>query len=471
MSKQSERIIEYYKNQNDQNSKKWLNESYDSLKSCSEHDSNHNEDSLDNEPNFASENYKDYNTIRSAEGGRIKHERHEAMLSPDQYSTGNILEQIDNDSHNMSISNTRIIEPNANPHVQISVIEEKSSNFKEVLRQYIEKCRLLELELLKREDTLNRFKDESRRMQGNMELLKDELIKSEKENQNIRDNQVEFDRRIYELTSENTKLKEKSMINEELVTELKSQLNSEKGFNIKVAENLAKQTQETNKAKNSENSRWLEISELNSKILKLEEFINSKNDKLAEMQNEKLEDMKKFKDLKEKYEAQLRRNDELWDKLHDAERKNEEFSKKIIESKQLHLSVFKYFIETKDLSNVDEELQGKDDFIKKIKDDNLKLKDKSDVLDIKNRELLKTNLELNNTIEELEKRLKETEDEREQILDDMEIREQNNTKYALETTEKLADYDRIKNEFEDLEKTLEEKDQELIILKAREYAI
>lgn len=101
------------------------------------------------------------------------------------------------------------------------------------------------------------------------------------------------------------------MINEELVAELKAQLNSEKGFNLKVAENLAKQTQETNKAKNLESSRCSEIAELNAKVSKLEELIKCKNDKLAEMQNEKLEDMKKFKDIKEKYELQLRKTDEL----------------------------------------------------------------------------------------------------------------------------------------------------------------
>lgn len=210
MSKQSEKIVEYYKNQSDQNSKKCLDESYDSLKSCSDHGSNHNEDSLDNERNFATENYRDYNTVQSSEGrnGR-KHERHEAMLSPDQYSNRNILEQIDNESHNMSISNTRATDMNMNPQVQVSVIEEKSYNFKEVMRQYIEKCRLLELEVLKRDDTLNKFKDESRRMQNNMEQLKDELINSEKENQKIRDSQVEFDRKIYELSTENSKLKDK----------------------------------------------------------------------------------------------------------------------------------------------------------------------------------------------------------------------------------------------------------------------
>lgn len=50
----------------------------------------------------------------------------------------------------------------------------------------------------------------------------------------------------------------------------------------------------------------------------------------------------------------------------------------------------------------------------------------------------------------------------------MDKMEENNTKFGLETSEKLADYDRIRQDYEDLEKTLEEKDQELIILKARE---
>ena len=433
--------------QEENDSKKLLDESYDSLKSCSDHENSN--DSLVDEPTFPNQNERDYNTIRTVESGRPKHERHEAMLSPDQYSTGNILEQIDNESHNMSSSNTRRIDAIQSPQVQISTIEEKSNNFKEVVRQYIEKWKALELELLTRDNTLNKFKEETHKMQNNMEQLKDELIRSEKENQHLRDLQSELDRKIYELNSENSKFKDKSMINDELVVELKNQLQTEKSFNLKVAENLAKQTQDATKAKNMETSRWSEITELNIKICNLEEIINSKNDKLAEMQNEKLEDMKRFKDLKEKYETQLRKSDELSDKYHEIERKNDEFSKKIIES---IYSCFTLNLETKDLSNVDEELQGKEDYIKKLKEENTKIKDRADVFDIKNRELLKANWELSNTIEELERKLRETEADRDQILDEMDKREEEHERYGLETSERLAEYDLIKKQFETLEK-------------------
>lgn len=64
----------------------------------------------------------------------------DAMNSPDMYSTGRLFDQIEEDHRQRQLQNNSLQIQNA-LHNQFSAIEEKSNNFKEMMRQYIEKCR------------------------------------------------------------------------------------------------------------------------------------------------------------------------------------------------------------------------------------------------------------------------------------------------------------------------------------------
>lgn len=129
LSKQSEKIVEYYKTQSEKESKQCLDESYDSMKSCSGHGS---DDGECDRPYDKREGTYEYNTARTFESADKRYEKTDGVCSPDQYSTGNILEQIDNESHSVSTANRAV-------QNQISAIEAKSQHFKEVMKQYVDK--------------------------------------------------------------------------------------------------------------------------------------------------------------------------------------------------------------------------------------------------------------------------------------------------------------------------------------------
>lgn len=61
-------------------------------------------------------------------------------------------------------------------------------------------------------------------------------------------------------------------------------------------------------------------------------MVNIKNSKISELQNEKLSDMRRLKEVKEKLDSQIAQNDQLSDRIHELERKNEETSKLLISS-------------------------------------------------------------------------------------------------------------------------------------------
>jgi chromosome segregation ATPase len=263
------------------------------------------------DPNFGGNNYTPY--------------------SPGQYSTGNILEQIENDSAtkecygnkvggqfantftNYSNNNapnmlSQTVEVN-NHNSHFSVIEQKSTSFKDAIRQYIEKCRHLEFELNQKTHLISDMNVEASRTQDNMQKLRDELISSEKQNQILRDLKVTNEREINDLSQDNNQISQSLTAAKEDIKELSNILKSEKHFNDKVSSNLAHQTQETSKLKSVDSEHCSEISLLRNEIDHLKKIIDDKNDSLAKKQDEKMQDGKKYKDLKDKFESQVRQND------------------------------------------------------------------------------------------------------------------------------------------------------------------
>lgn len=350
MSKQSEKIVEKYKNDSAKAVKKWLDESYDSQGSGYHKDGkfqfrnsidyDHIQREIDpNNDSFEQENkFLEYNTARTQQsvdpnfGGNNYH-----ACSPDQYSTGNILEQIENESvlrgshanrEGGQFSNTFSKYPNNvvpnilsqtldvnSPATHFSVVEQKSTSFKDAIRQYIEKCRHLEFELGKKNQMISDMNLEANRTQDNMQKLRDELISSEKQNQSLRDLKVKNEREINDLRQDNSEFTQNLSVAEEKIQELSNVLKSEKHFNDKVSSSLAHQTQESSKLKSIDSEHCSEISTLKNEIDHLTKIIKDKNDKLAKMQDEKIQDGKKIKDLKDKFETQVRQNDQQCEKV------------------------------------------------------------------------------------------------------------------------------------------------------------
>ena len=139
MSKQSQKIVEYYKAQSEKDSRKCLDESYESSNSKSDHGAKMDQNSLENSIDYNPVGCGPYETVHT-ESNNMHNVLQEQLLSPGRYSTGNILEHIDNHSPrkvqhtyngSMQIQNSL--------QNQITAIEEKSTSFKDMMRQYIEK--------------------------------------------------------------------------------------------------------------------------------------------------------------------------------------------------------------------------------------------------------------------------------------------------------------------------------------------
>jgi len=109
--------------------------------------------SLNNDPNHDSFEKDDYNTARTTENQKLNNVGNPIPpYSPDNYSCGNILEQIENESvlkgsharqpsiqysyHNLH----RSFQPqDMNENAQYSILVSKHESIKETIRQYIEK--------------------------------------------------------------------------------------------------------------------------------------------------------------------------------------------------------------------------------------------------------------------------------------------------------------------------------------------
>ena len=166
---------------------------------------------------------------------------------------------------------------------------------------------------------MSQFRTETNIMNENLEKLKNETIKCKKENQDLSDMNKLKDGEIKSLSDQNSILAEKITVSEQIMNELKTNLHSEKNFNIKIVDNLAHQTQEASTLKQTESDHALEISNLNSQIEKLDHTIQAKNNKLAELQNECMTNLKAIKDLKESNSQLQAENQSLEQKLDEIE--------------------------------------------------------------------------------------------------------------------------------------------------------
>lgn len=169
-----------------------------------------------------------------------------------------------------------------------------------------------------------------------------------------------------------------------------------------------------------------------------------------------MSDLKTIKELKESINQFEHENQKLSTQLDGYERQNSEYSKKLLEK-------------TKDLSELDEDLTSKDEHIKKLKSEIMHLKDKIDVIDMKNRELVKSNQEFEAANFELQSKLTESINKKQHLQAELEQIEEENNKYNLEISERLALFDEAKAELETVHKLLQQKEEEIIVLKAREY--
>lgn len=111
--------------------------------------------------------------------------------------------------------------------------------------------------------------------------MKEELIKYQTENITLSDAVKSNEAEIQQLSSSNKILNEKLELSDEYINELKATLNSEKNFNMKVADNLAHQTQETSKLKQLEKDFAKQISELHTKIEQLDHTIEAKGKQIV----------------------------------------------------------------------------------------------------------------------------------------------------------------------------------------------
>lgn len=111
--------------------------------------------------------------------------------------------------------------------------------------------------------------------------MKEELIKYQTENITLSDAVKSNEAEIQQLSSSNKTLNEKLELSDEYINELKATLNSEKNFNMKVADNLAHQTQETSKLKQLEKDFAKQISDLHTKIEQLDHTIEAKGKQIV----------------------------------------------------------------------------------------------------------------------------------------------------------------------------------------------
>ena len=121
------------------------------------------------------------------------------------------------------------------------------------------------------------------------------------------------------------------------------------------------------------------------------------------------------------------------------------------------------------MSEFDEELVSNTSHIKKLKQEIMTLKDKNDILDSKNREILKTNQALENSNLELQTKLKDVISAKKDLQADLDQREEENTKYNLEISEKLAQFEDVNKQLAKTNNIIQQKEDEIVVLKAREY--
>ena len=121
------------------------------------------------------------------------------------------------------------------------------------------------------------------------------------------------------------------------------------------------------------------------------------------------------------------------------------------------------------MSEFDEELVSNTSHIKKLKQEIMTLKDKNDILDSKNREILKSNQALENSNLELQTKLKDVISAKKDLQADLDQREEENTKYNLEISEKLAQFEDVNKQLAKTNNIIQQKEDEIVVLKAREY--
>ena len=97
MSKKSQKIVDYYKAQSEKDSIKCFDESYESSNSKSDNDDKLNQNSLENSIEYNPVTCNPYDTVNT-QGSNAPNMLQEQLLSLEHYSTGNILEHIDNTS-------------------------------------------------------------------------------------------------------------------------------------------------------------------------------------------------------------------------------------------------------------------------------------------------------------------------------------------------------------------------------------
>jgi chromosome segregation ATPase len=110
-----------------------------------------------------------------------------------------------------------------------------------------------------------------------------------------------------------------------------------------------------------------------------------------------------------------------------------------------------------ELSELSEEAYGKEDYIKKTREEIASLKDKIEVFDMKNREILSFNVKLEKINMDLEKQLKQAKDDIFGLKDEMQGKEESYIIYENEVSEKLQDYKDMKKQIQNLNDKIDER--------------
>lgn len=99
MSRHSERILEQYKSQSQQEERKCLDDTYNSFNSGSEEDHGQDRNEDLNHSSFDKQGLNKYRQYDISGKQRRDGDGENSVYSPDQYSTGNILEQLEAEIH------------------------------------------------------------------------------------------------------------------------------------------------------------------------------------------------------------------------------------------------------------------------------------------------------------------------------------------------------------------------------------
>ena len=130
---------------------------------------------------------------------------------------------------------------NENPH--FSILVSKHDSLKSAIKQYIEKCKVLEFDLQQKDSIINDFQTEKEKMQADIKSLENSNMDYQKKIKIIeQDKTWEKDQNI-------KGLQQNLGVAEAKIEELSNLLKAEKHFNMKITDNLAKQTQETSNLK------------------------------------------------------------------------------------------------------------------------------------------------------------------------------------------------------------------------------